>query len=56
MDQIDQQDEDLHEKQKYEELEVNISSYMSLVENHLSNDHWSINHLTATQFSEKNLS
>lgn len=53
MDQMGQQDGDLHEKQKYEELEVKIASYMSLVENHLSNDHSSIKHLAATQLNGK---
>lgn len=38
MDQMGQQDEDLHEKKKTDELEVKTASYMSLVENHLSND------------------
>lgn len=47
MDQMSQHDEDLHEKQKYEELKVKIASYISLTENHLSNDHSSIKHLAA---------
>lgn len=55
MDQMGQQGEDLHEKRKYEELEVKIYSDMRQVENHLSNDHSSIKHLAATQLNEKNL-
>lgn len=42
MDQMGQQGEDLHEKRKYEELDVKIASYMRLVENHLSSGRSSV--------------
>ena len=53
MDQMGQQDEDLLEKQKYEELEVKIASYMSLLKNHFRNDNSSIKHSSATQLNGK---